>query len=224
MPPFRCTLHCYSRAENVPTSVQALQADWIVASAHKMCGPSGVGFLWGRFELLEEMPPWQGGGEMIDQVHLSHSTYAPPPLRFEAGTPAIGEVVGLGAAVDYLTGAAGGMHAVHAYEAEIGAYLYERLAAVEGVTVYGPPPDAPRGRAALAAFNIDGLHATDVSMMLDAAGVAVRSGHHCAQPLHAQLGVNASARASAYIYNTRAEVDAFVEALKEAAAFFKALQ
>lgn len=204
--------------------MQALQADWIVASAHKMCAPSGVGFLWGRYDLLEEMPPWQGGGEMIDQVHLSHSTYAPPPLRFEAGTPAIAEVVGLGAAVDYLTDVAGGMHAVHAYETEIGAYLYEQLARVDGVTVYGPPPDAPGGRAALAAFNMEGLHATDVSMLLDAAGVAVRSGHHCAQPLHAELGVNASARASAYIYNTRTEVDVFVEALKESAAFFKNLQ
>jgi cysteine desulfurase / selenocysteine lyase len=159
---------------------------------------------------------------MIDQVYLDHSTFAPPPLRFEPGTPAIEQVVGLGAAVDYL-GAVGGMHAVHEYEEELGAYLYEQLVQVNGVRVYGPAPDCAHGRAALAAFNVAGLHATDVSMLLDASGVAVRSGHHCAQPLHGVLGIRASARASLYVYSTRADVDAFVDALRESAAFFKSL-
>lgn len=204
--------------------MQALGADFVVASGHKMCAPTGVGFLWARSALLEAMPPWQGGGEMIADVFLDHSTYAPPPNRFEAGTPAIGEVVGLGAAMDYLTSEhVGGMAAVAAHEAELGGYLYERLSAVDGVTVYGPRPTAARPRAALAAFNVEGLHATDVSMLLDAAGVAVRSGHHCCQPLHRALGVSASARASGYLYNTTAEVDAFIDALKESAAFFREL-
>ena len=269
--------------------LQALGADWIVASGHKMCAPTGVGFLWGRYDLLDSMPPWQGGGEMIADVFLDHSTFAPPPNRFEAGTPAIGEVVGVGAAVDYLE-SVGGMQAVAKHGAELAGYLHQELSAVDGVTIYGPPPSANTGsgaswrksvtcaqetklhcsscasrlhachavghwksgacqratcgatspglefevdcgkccaggcgRAPLAAFNIDGLHATDVSMLLDAAGVAVRSGHHCCQPLHRELGVNASARASTYLYNTTAEIDAFIAALKDSAQFFKDL-
>lgn len=154
-------------------SLQALGADWIVASGHKMCAPTGVGFLWGRYDLLEAMPPWQGGGEMIEDVFLDHSTYSPPPTRFEAGTPAIGEVIGLGAAVDYIE-SIGGMAAVHAHEVELGGYLYEQLHTVEGVTIYGPAPDCEHGRAALASFNVAGLHATDVSMLLDAAGARRR--------------------------------------------------
>jgi cysteine desulfurase / selenocysteine lyase len=203
--------------------MQELGVDWIVASGHKVCGPSGVGFLWGRYELLEAMPPWQGGGEMIDTVYLSHSTYASPPLRFEAGTPAIAEVVGFGAAIDYLN-SKGGMAAVHAHENDLVGFLYERISSVEGVRIYGPKPDQGLGRGGLVAFNVEGLHPTDVSMLLDASGVAVRSGHHCAQPLHQELGVAASARASVYLYNTKTEVDAFVEALKESAAFFRSLE
>jgi cysteine desulfurase / selenocysteine lyase len=200
--------------------LQALGADWIVASGHKMCAPTGVGFLWGRMELLEGMPPWQGGGEMIQDVFLDRSTFAPPPNRFEAGTPAIGEVVGIGAAVDYLEGI-GGMAAVAAHGEQLAGYLHERLSAVEGVTIYGPQPGGARPRAPLAAFNVEGLHATDVSMLLDAGGVAVRSGHHCCQPLHRELGVSASARASTYLYNSEGEVDAFVEALQESVKFFR---
>lgn len=150
--------------------MQALGVDFIAASGHKMAGPSGVGFLWAKASILESMPPWQFGGEMIDQVHLDHSTFAPPPLRFEPGTPAIEQVVGLGAAVDYLN-SIGGMQRVHAFEKDLGAYLYEKLAQVDDVVIYGPPPDVALGRAGLAAFNIEGLHATDVSMLLDAAGV-----------------------------------------------------
>ncbi|GFR43946.1 hypothetical protein Agub_g5085, partial [Astrephomene gubernaculifera] len=215
----RVLLDCCQSVPHMPVDVGALGADWIVASSHKFCGPSGVGFLWGRYEVLESMQPWMGGGEMIQDVFLDHSTYAPPPARFEAGTPAIAETIGMGAAADWLRNL--GMDRVHAYEQEIGSYLYERLvAASPRVKVYGPPPDAPRGRASLVAFNVEGLHATDVSTLLDYAGVAVRSGHHCAQPLHRELGVPASARASAYIYNSAAEVDAFVEALKDTIGFF----
>jgi len=213
-------LDCCQSVPHMPVDVQALGADWIVGSGHKMCGPTGVGFLWGKLELLESMRPWMGGGEMIQDVYLDHSTYAPPPGRFEAGTPAIAEAIGLGAAVDYLSGL--GMDRVHAYEDAAGAYLWERLSAVKGVSLYGPPPrKSTRGRASLASFNVDGLHATDVSTLLDMSGVAVRSGHHCTQPLHRELGVNASARASLYIYNTDAEVDAFIEALESSIDFFK---
>ena len=204
---------------HMAVDVQALGVDWIVASSHKMCGPTGVGFLWGKMEVLENMPPWMGGGEMIQDVFLDHSTYAPPPLRFEAGTPAICEAIGMGAACEYLTQL--GMDAVHQYENEIGAYLYKQLAAIDGVHIYGPPPSCSRGRASLAAFNVDGLHATDISMVLDTKGVAIRSGHHCTQPLHRHLGINASARASLYIYNTKDEVDRFITALQESIEFFK---
>jgi cysteine desulfurase/selenocysteine lyase len=159
-----------------------------------------------------------GGGEMIQDVFLDYSTYAAPPARFEAGTPSIAEAIGLGAACDYLS--AVGMDKVHAYEEEIGGYLYERLAALDKVTIYGPPPNVKRGRASLASFNVGGLHATDVSTLLDTAGVAVRSGHHCTQPLHRHLGIPASARASCYIYNTFQEVDLFIDALKETIDFF----
>ncbi|GIL98636.1 hypothetical protein Vretimale_3862 [Volvox reticuliferus] len=212
-------LDCCQSVPHMPVDVRSLGADWIVASSHKFCGPSGVGILWGRYEVLESMDPWMGGGEMIADVHLDHSTFAMPPTRFEAGTPAIAETIGMGAAAEWLYGL--GMERVHAYEEKIGTYLYERLAAVSPrVTIYGPRPGGPRGRASLAAFNVEGLHATDVSTLLDMAGVAVRSGHHCAQPLHRELGVSASARASAYIYNTEAEVDKFVEALTDTIKFF----
>lgn len=171
-----------------------------------------------RYDVLDTMPPWMGGGEMIQDVFLDHSTYAEPPARFEAGTPSIAEAIGLGAACDYLTSI--GMDKVHAYEQELGGYLYEQLAAMDKVTIYGPPPSVKRGRASLAAFNVGGLHATDVSTLLDTSGVAVRSGHHCTQPLHRYLGVPASARASCYIYNTRQDVDLFIDALKETIDFF----
>jgi len=192
---------------HMPVDVTALGADWLVASAHKMCGPTGVGFLWGRTELLDAMPPFLGGGEMIQDVFLDHSTYTGLPHKFEAGTPAIAEVVALGAAVNYLNGL--GMSTVAAWEAELGAYLYDRLTAFEQVTVYGPPTH----RVALCAFNIEGVHPSDLATFLDLEGIAVRAGHHCAQPLHRELGVDGSARASLYLYNTRAEVDAFVDAL-----------
>mmetsp|Transcript_35783 Transcript_35783/g.101276 ORF Transcript_35783/g.101276 Transcript_35783/m.101276 type:complete len:191 (+) Transcript_35783:1209-1781(+) len=187
-----------------------------------MCAPTGIGFLWGKSEVLASMPPWMGGGEMIADVFLEGSTYAEPPARFEAGTPAIGEAIAFGAAIDYLQ--ALGMDKVHEYEIEMANYLYQQLSSVPGVVIYGPPPSTPRGRAALCAFNVEGLHATDVSTLLDASGVAVRSGHHCTQPVHRHLGIPASARASLYIYSTREDVDTFVEELKETLSFFAEVQ
>lgn len=202
---------------HMPVDVQQLGVDWIVASGHKMCGPTGIGFLWGTTEVLESMPPWMGGGEMIQDVFMETSTYAPPPARFEAGTPAIGEAIALGAACDYLMKI--GMDRVHSYEQELGGILHERLLGVDGVTVYGPALGQPR--ASLAAFNVENLHANDVCTLLDQAGVATRSGHHCTQPLHRYLEVNATARASAYLYNTPHEIDVLVDALEDTIGFFK---
>lgn len=212
-------LDCCQSVPNMPVDVRALGADWIVASSHKMCGPTGIGFLWGRYDLLCEMPPWMGGGEMIDEVHLKHSTYAVPPSRFEAGTPAICEAIGLGAACDYLSQV--GMQQIHEYERGLGEHLWERLSSLGGLQLYGPRPDAPNGRAALLSFNVEGIHPTDLSTILDQSGVAVRSGHLCAQPLHRHFGVSSSLRASPYLYNTKAEIDVFVDALKESIAFFR---
>ncbi|KAL3146011.1 hypothetical protein ABBQ38_015368 [Trebouxia sp. C0009 RCD-2024] len=209
-------LDCCQSVPCRPTDVQQLGADWIVGAGHKMCGPTGSAFLWGKLEVLEQMPPFLGGGEMIQDVFLDHSTYAEPPSRFEAGTPAIAEAIGLGAAVDYLSDI--GMEKVHAYEQELGGYLYQQLSTVTNVTIYGPNPC--RGRAALCSFNVEGLHATDISTLLDQEGVAVRSGHHCTQPLHRALGIPASARASPYLYNTHSEIDDFIEALQSSIKFF----
>lgn len=199
--------------------VQAMDCDWLVASGHKMCGPTGIGFLYGKLDLLRSMPPFLGGGEMIEDVFLDHSTYADLPHKFEAGTPAIGEAIALGAAVDYLS--AIGMDQIHAYEQDLTAYLFKRLSEIPEVTTYGPKPKADgSGRAALASFTVAGLHANDLSTFLDEAGIAIRSGHHCTQPLHHCLALSATARASLYFYNTREDVDAFIAALQETIDFF----
>ncbi|KAF6136523.1 hypothetical protein GIB67_011186, partial [Kingdonia uniflora] len=200
--------------------VQSLDVDFLVASSHKMCGPTGVGFLYGKSDLLSAMAPFLGGGEMIDEVFLDHSTYAEPPSRFEAGTPAIGEAIGLGAAIDYLSGI--GMGKIHEYETELASYLYERLHAIPNVRIYGPRPSPTAYRAALCSFNVENIQATDIATFLDQEyGVAIRSGHHCAQPLHRHLGVNSSARASLHFYNTKEDVDTFIAALIETISFFR---
>eukprot|EP01026_Neomeris_dumetosa_P031029 TRINITY_DN2467_c0_g1_i12.p1 TRINITY_DN2467_c0_g1~~TRINITY_DN2467_c0_g1_i12.p1 ORF type:complete len:453 (-),score=52.12 TRINITY_DN2467_c0_g1_i12:247-1605(-) len=214
-------LDCCQSVPHMPVDVQKLGVDWIVASGHKMCGPTGIGFLWGRYQLLESMQPFMGGGEMIKDVFLEESTYADPPARFEAGTPAIGESIALGAACDYLMEI--GMDNIHQHEVELGTYLYQKLQQIDGVRIYGPDPQHSQ-RASLCAFNVDGLHATDVSTLLDNDGIAVRSGHHCTQPLHRRLGVNASARASLYLYNNRQEVDKFIESLQNTIKFFRQFQ
>jgi cysteine desulfurase/selenocysteine lyase len=204
---------------HMPIDVRAIDCDWLVASGHKMCAPTGIGFLYGKEELLEEMPPFLGGGEMISEVFLEYSTYGELPHKFEAGTPAIGEAIALGAAVDYLS--AIGRDRIHAYEEELTAYLFEKLEQIPNLKIYGPKPNKDgKGRAALAAFNVKGLHANDLSTLLDNEGIAIRSGHHCTQPLHRILGAAGSARASLYFYNTRAEIDAFIVALKDTIDFF----
>lgn len=204
---------------HMPIDVRAMDCDWLVASGHKMCAPTGIGFLYGKLDLLEAMPPFMGGGEMISQVFLDYSTYAELPHKFEAGTPAIGEAIALGAAVDYLMGI--GMDKIHAYEEELTAYLFDKLRGIPDIKLYGPQPTADgKGRAALASFTVPELDSSDVSTMLDQEGVAIRSGHHCTQPLHRILGVAGTARASLYFYNTREEIDAFVTALKETIDFF----
>ncbi|MBD2344710.1 cysteine desulfurase [Anabaena subtropica] len=204
---------------HIPVDVQQIDCDWLVASGHKMCAPTGIGFLYGKLALLEAMPPFFGGGEMIAEVYLDHSTYAELPHKFEAGTPAIGEAIALGAAIDYLTNI--GMDKIHAYEAELTAYLYQQLEQIPQITLYGPKPNADgEGRAALATFTTEGVHANDLSTLLDQEGVAIRSGHHCTQPLHRHLGLAATARASLSFYNTREEIDVFIKALKETLEFF----
>ncbi|PSB07268.1 cysteine desulfurase [filamentous cyanobacterium CCP1] len=204
---------------HMPIDVQAIDCDWLVASGHKMCAPTGIGFLYGKLDLLRSMPPFLGGGEMIADVFLDHSTYADLPHKFEAGTPAIAEAIGLGAAVDYLTNI--GMDKIHAYEEELTLYLFDQLNQIPEVKTYGPQPNATASnRAALASFTTGAVHPHDLSTILDQAGIAIRAGHHCTQPLHRYLNAQSTARASLYFYNTREEIDAFIVSLKEAIEFF----
>jgi cysteine desulfurase/selenocysteine lyase len=203
--------------------VQEMSCDWLVASGHKMCAPTGVGFLYGKQELLEEMPPFLGGGEMIAEVFFDHFTCGELPHKFEAGTPAIGEAIALGAAVDYLSKI--GLDKIHNYEEELTAYLFKRLSTIPDLRIYGPQPTTTgEGRAALASFNITGIHASDLATLLDHEGIAIRSGHHCTQPLHRLFDASGSARASLYFYNTREEIDAFIFALKETINFFNSMK
>ena len=205
----------------LPTDVSALGADLVAFTGHKLLGPTGIGVLWGRYELLAAMPPFLGGGEMIAVVEMERSTYAAPPARFEAGTPPIAQAVGLGAAVDYLT--AIGMERVAAHEQAITAYALERLAGVEGLRVLGPTEAVDRGGAVSFTLTTrDGheVHPHDVMQLLDGRGVGVRGGHHCARPLHRRLGIQASTRASFYLYTTSDEVDRLVVALVHTRDFF----
>lgn len=209
-------------APHWPLDVQAIDCDWLVASGHKMCAPTGIGFLYGKLALLQAMPPFLGGGEMIADVFLDHSTYAELPHKFEAGTPAIGEAIALGAAIDYLT--AIGMEKINAYEEELTAYLFKQLNQIPAIRIYGPQPqDDGSGRAALAAFTAGDIHPHDLATLLDQAGIAIRSGHHCTQPLHRYLQIASTARVSLYFYNTREEIDLFIAALKETIDFFSGI-
>ena len=200
----------------LPTDVSALGVDLLAFTGHKMLGPTGIGVLWGRRALLEELPPFLGGGEMIGVVRMEGSTWAEVPHKFEAGTPPIAQAVGLGAAVDYLTGI--GMDRVAAHEHEITQYALEQLGGIPAVHVMGPLEDVDRGGAI--SFTVDGVPPHDLMQLLDSRGVAVRGGHHCAEPLHRRLGVQSSARASGYLYTTRAEIDALCEAVVWAHDFF----
>ncbi|MGI5950597.1 MAG: cysteine desulfurase [Brooklawnia sp.] len=199
-----------------PTDVTALGADLLAFTGHKMCGPTGIGVLWGDYELLDQLPPFLGGGEMIEVVRMEASTYAPPPHRFEAGTPPIVQAVGLGAAIDYLSGL--GMAAVAEHETEITGRILTGLGGLTGVRILGPTDVVDRGGAV--AFTVDGVHPHDLMQLLDSRGVAVRGGHHCAAPLHKRLGVQSSSRASGYLYTTAEEVDALVDAVAWAHDFF----
>lgn len=206
-------------AQSVPhfaVDIQELEADFLAFSGHKMCGPTGVGVLYGRMDLLEEMPPFLGGGDMIKQVHLRTFTANSVPQKFEAGTPAIAEAIGLGAAVDYLLDV--GMDQITAQEHAIASYALERLAEVPGVTVYGP--DAG-DRGGVTSFNLEGVHAHDVAQILDGDGIAVRAGHHCAMPLHNKLGIPASTRASYYLYNSVDDVDKLIESIYHVKKIFR---
>ncbi|MFD1673416.1 cysteine desulfurase [Alicyclobacillus fodiniaquatilis] len=201
---------------HMPVDVQALDCDFLAFSGHKMCGPTGVGVLYGKASLLAEMEPTYFGGEMIDIVELHQSTWKEAPWKFEGGTPIIAGAIGLGAAVDYLT--AIGMEEVQRHDMHLAQLAMARLSDMEGIDVYGPGPGVERG--GLVTFNLRGVHPHDVATVLDAAGVAVRAGHHCAQPLMRILDVPATARASFYLYNTENDIDALVGALQQAKEFF----
>ena len=197
--------------------VQQLGVDAVAFTGHKMCGPTGIGVLWGRADLLESLPPFLGGGEMIDEVTMAGSTWAVLPHKYEAGTPPIAEAVGLGAAVDYLTEL--GMDNVRAHEHDLTVYALEALQAVDGLRIIGPPTADDRGGAI--SFALDGIHPHDVGQLLDEKGVAVRVGHHCARPACLRYGVPATTRASVHLYSTTADIDALVEGLDQVKAFFK---
>ncbi len=190
--------------------VQDLDADFYTFTGHKLYGPTGIGVLYGRRALLDDMPPYQGGGEMIHEVRFEGSTFAAPPHRFEAGTPPIVEAIGLAAAIDYVN--AIGFDAIAAHEADLLAYATERLAGIDGLTIHGQAET----KAAIVSFTLAGAHASDIGTLVDRRGVAIRTGHHCAQPLMRRLGVEGTARASFALYNTRSEIDVLVDALERA--------
>lgn len=201
---------------HMPVNVQAWDCDFLAFSGHKMCGPTGIGILHGKRHILETMPPFMGGGDMIRRVTLEGSTWADLPHKFEAGTPSIAEGIGLGTAVDYLTTL--GMANVHAYEQYITNYALEALSEVDGLQILGP---SAAQRGGVAAFTIQGLHPHDIAELLDKDGIAIRAGHHCAMPLHHLCGVNSSARASFYIHTTTDEVDQLVTSLNHARKIFR---
>jgi cysteine desulfurase/selenocysteine lyase len=206
-------------AQSVPhqvVNVAALGADFLAFSAHKMLGPSGIGVLWGRRELLEAMPPFISGGSMIEVVRMEGSTFLPPPERFEAGVPAAAQAVGLAAACDYLDML--GMPSVAAHEETLTAHALAALGDIDGVAILGPVSTDSRGGAV--SFIVEGIHPHDVGQVLDELGIAVRTGHHCAWPLHRALGAQSSTRATFYVYNTLAEVDALADGVRQAQKFF----
>lgn len=201
---------------HLPVDVQDLDCDFLAFSGHKMCGPTGIGVLYGRRELLEAMPPFMGGGDMIRRVQLEHSTWNDLPWKFEAGTPSIAEAIGLGTAVDYLT--AIGMDNIHAHEQLITNYALEALSEVQGVKLYGPPASQKGG---VAAFTLEGVHPHDIAELIDKEGIAIRAGHHCAMPLHKKLGVSATARASFYLHTTTGEIDKLIASLHRVRSVFR---
>jgi cysteine desulfurase/selenocysteine lyase len=204
---------------HLPLNVKTLGADFLVGSSHKLCGPTGMGFLWGREALLEAMPPFLGGGEMIQDVYLDHSSWAGLPHKFEAGTPAIGEAIGMGAALDYLQ--AIGLGRIHSWEQQLTRQLFDRLQAIDRLTILGPTPEQQPDRGALAAFHVEGVHANDIAALLDSSGICIRSGHHCTQPLHRHYGLSGSARASLSFTTTPEEIDRFAAELEGTIQFLR---
>ena len=192
---------------HMPVDVQDIGCDFYVFSGHKLYGPSGIGVMWGRMEILQDMPPFLGGGDMIDRVTIEESTYADPPQRFEAGTPPIVETIGLGAAIDYVLSI--GMQAIRDHEQDLLAYAHQQLSSVEGLTLIGTAP----GKSGVVSFTMDCAHPHDISTIVDRKGVAIRAGHHCAQPLMDFLDLPSTARASVGVYTTRQDIDALVDAL-----------
>jgi len=201
---------------HMKVDVQELDCDFYAFSGHKMCGPTGIGALYGKKELLDAMEPIEFGGEMIDRVDLFDSTFKEPPYKFEGGTPIIAGAVGLGAAIDFLTEI--GMDRIREHDEHLARYAQEQLSAIKGITIYGP-----RERTGIVTFNLEGIHAHDVATVIDQEGIAIRAGHHCCQPLMKWLNVNATARASFYLYNTEEDVDRLVAALKHTDDFFKSI-
>ncbi|MFN2189537.1 MAG: aminotransferase class V-fold PLP-dependent enzyme, partial [Candidatus Promineifilaceae bacterium] len=201
---------------HMPVNVHELDCDFLAFSGHKMCGPTGIGILYGKRELLEEMPPFLGGGDMILRVELQESTWNELPWKFEAGTPSIAEAIGLGAAVEYLDNL--GMDRIHAHEQFITGYALEALSEVNGLDLLGPSPSQKGG---VAAFTMKGLHPHDISQLLDEDGIAIRAGHHCAMPLHHKLAIPASARASFYLYTTTEDIDHLVSSLNRVRKVFR---
>ncbi len=199
-----------------PVDVREMGCDFLAFSGHKMLGPTGIGVLYGRREILEDMEPFISGGDMIMEVHLRETKYNDLPWKFEAGTPPIAEGVGLAKAVEYLSGL--GMEPVRGHERALVSYAMDRLGDIDGITIYGPPADE---RGGIVSFNLEGIHPHDLATLLDREAIAVRAGHHCAQPLHERLGIAASARASFYLYSTPEEVDALVDGLKKAKKIFQ---
>ncbi|MGH2775058.1 MAG: cysteine desulfurase [Actinomycetota bacterium] len=211
----RIVVDAAQAAPHIPIDVNELDVDFLAYSSHKMLGPTGAGALYGRLDLLEEMPPFHGGGEMIREVFEDHATWAEVPHKFEAGTPNIAQAVGMGAAVEYIEGL--GIDNVRAHEKEMVTYAISKLEDA-GAVVYGPKDISIRG--GVASFNLDGVHPHDMATILDQEGLCIRAGHHCAQPLMRVLGVPATARASFYVYNTPDEIDALIEALDKAKGWF----
>ncbi len=201
-------------AAHMPTDVQELGCDFYAFSGHKMCGPTGVGILYGKLDLLNEMDPFLGGGEMIEEVHLDSATFKDPPWKFEAGTPNIAQVIGLHTAIEYLNNI--GMDAIHAHESDLMNYAMRRMQACEDITVYGPLGK----RGGMVSFTMEGTHPHDIATIVDQNGVALRAGHHCAQPLMKALGVGSTARISIYFYNTTDEIDIFFQSLNKVREIF----
>jgi cysteine desulfurase/selenocysteine lyase len=202
-------------APHIPIDLELLDADFFACSGHKLCAPMGSGMLYGRRELLEAMPPYMGGGQMIRTVELRESSWADIPHKFEAGTPSVADALGFGAACDYLSELS--LAAIHEHERQITRYAYDRLQELPAVTIYGP---GPHERVGVIAFNIGRVHPHDVATILDGENVAVRAGHHCALPLHQALGIDASVRASFYLYNTCEDADRLLDALERVCAIF----